>query len=624
MNAQKLLSENTDEYIDTALGFVYSHNQNDLYINVNSLGQLQTYSYQTQEIKILNTLTIGLNKMSASFSDFTTIDSMTAFTFVPNKKKFKPIESKDFSIQNNTTNNVFFDDSKTMIAKFNGVTKDAYLQLKYKEVYKDPHLLGLHTYQYGKLCKKNIYRVFVQEGINVSIKHFNFEGFNIDTTSTIQGKYKVYTFIATNIKPYLNKASAPGYLYILPHTTLEVVNYKFNNKTTPILGSTKDLYAWYMLLVKETINKKYPELAHIADSITKEIKKEEDKVKAIYNWVQNQISYVAFEHGLGGFIPRPADLVCSRKFGDCKDMAMLIFKLLESINIKAGITWIGSTELPYKYSELNSPLIDNHMITTYKNTKGEWVFLDATSKYCLYGLPSNFTQNKEALIYINDTTFEIATVPVVNPSINQNIDSVKITFNKDELIFNGNNTLTGYCKSDVDYYFDNYINNKGKEITQSILKKGSDKFSIDTFYYKNNDIFSKLFYKAKLPGYTVNAGKRMFINTNFTKDYLEDIIDTSAQFGAVDLKQTITRRLYQEIELPKNYSIESLPKSKELGNKYFSISLNYKQIGNTIICDITYIVKDILVIKKDVYMINDFVEKAKKLHKENLILIRND
>jgi hypothetical protein len=67
-----------------------------------------------------------------------------------------------------------------------------------------------------------------------------------------------------------------------------------------------------------------------------------------------------------------------------------------------------------------------------------------------------------------------------------------------------------------------------------------------------------------------------------------------------------------------------LPKSKELGNKYFSISLNYKQIGNTIICDITYIVKDILVIKKDVYMINDFVEKAKKLHKENLILIRND
>ena len=44
--------------------------------------------------------------------------------------------------------------------------------------------------------------------------------------------------------------------------------------------------------------------------------------------LQNNINYVAFEDGLGGFIPRGAASVCDKRYGDCKDKSLLLVTLL--------------------------------------------------------------------------------------------------------------------------------------------------------------------------------------------------------------------------------------------------------------------------------------------------------
>jgi hypothetical protein len=50
---------------------------------------------------------------------------------------------------------------------------------------------------------------------------------------------------------------------------------------------------------------------------------DEEKVKSIYYWVQDNIRYIAFEEVIAGFKPEAAQTVFSNKYGDCKGMANL-------------------------------------------------------------------------------------------------------------------------------------------------------------------------------------------------------------------------------------------------------------------------------------------------------------
>src|SRR5690606_41037728 len=96
-----------------------------------------------------------------------------------------------------------------------------------------------------------------------------------------------------------------------------------------------------------------------------------------------------------GFIPREADKVFERKFGDCKDMTSIITEMAKYVNVpNVNFTWIGTRELPYTYQQLPTPAVDNHMIATYIKD-GKKIYLDATDANVPFGMPSGFIQGKE-------------------------------------------------------------------------------------------------------------------------------------------------------------------------------------------------------------------------------------
>src|SRR5581483_12039727 len=106
-------------------------------------------------------------------------------------------------------------------------------------------------------------------------------------------------------------------------------------------------------------------LARITDSLVANQPTELAKVKSIYYWVINNIKYVAFEDGMQGYIPRQADSICMKRYGDCKDMASIITAMLSVAKIPSYLTWIGTRDIPYSYDDVPLPMADNHMIATY-------------------------------------------------------------------------------------------------------------------------------------------------------------------------------------------------------------------------------------------------------------------
>jgi transglutaminase-like putative cysteine protease len=67
------------------------------------------------------------------------------------------------------------------------------------------------------------------------------------------------------------------------------------------------------------------------------------RTREALDYVQREIRYLGIELGKGGYIPRPPELVLKRRFGDCKDVTLLLTSMLSAMDIKATPLLVSST-----------------------------------------------------------------------------------------------------------------------------------------------------------------------------------------------------------------------------------------------------------------------------------------
>lgn len=78
------------------------------------------------------------------------------------------------------------------------------------------------------------------------------------------------------------------------------------------------------------------ELKQIAYDIRAKHATDKERLRAALDFVQREIRYLGIEIGPGGFIPRQPDQVLRNRFGDCKDMVVLLTALLTELKIQAA------------------------------------------------------------------------------------------------------------------------------------------------------------------------------------------------------------------------------------------------------------------------------------------------
>ncbi|MEM5518923.1 DUF3857 domain-containing protein [Henriciella sp. AS95] len=73
----------------------------------------------------------------------------------------------------------------------------------------------------------------------------------------------------------------------------------------------------------------------IASTIRSEHQSPQNRLRAALDFVQREIRYLGIELGQGGYIPRQPDEVLRNRFGDCKDMTLLLIAILAELEIEA-------------------------------------------------------------------------------------------------------------------------------------------------------------------------------------------------------------------------------------------------------------------------------------------------
>lgn len=222
----------------------------------------------------------------------------------------------------------------------------------------------------------------------------------------------------------------------------------------------------------EPLKQKAIELAYAKNDTT--------AVKNIFNFVSNNISYIALEWGWGGFYPNNPSQTLNNGYGDCKDKVTLLISLLKIVGINAYPVLL-STRNHYDIN-LNPPAVFfNHVIAAVELNDSLILCDPAFKNYAFGDLPLQ-NRNRSALILFPDSIKYIKTHSKYESGYTRNI--------KGDISINGLieisilDSIYGYLSS---YYLNNLTDN----------------------WYDKIDIL----YCKKLPGWKPNS---------FFKDFTEE------------------------------------------------------------------------------------------------------
>ncbi len=554
-------------------------------------------------------------------SYFQEIENLEVKATVTEKGRSKEIKMPAVTKKREDDHSVFYDDSYFYPISIPGCKEGNHVSWSYKEVYRDPKFLPSYFFSSFLPMAKSTFTIKVGKGIVIAHEIFNDPNQSIKFSQYTKGSYTYYEWNAENFRSPNGEEDSPAPNYYLPHIAYYIKSYPTKNGSRKLLSDVDDLYKSYQLTVSGLDETPSSELDSVVHALINPSDKEIDIVKKIFYWVQDHIRYIAFEDGMRGLIPHTPNYIFEKRYGDCKDMASLIVGMLKVAGVKSYYTWIGTRNLPYKYSTLPTPLVDNHMIATYIDEQKKYYFLDATGNYTRLGLPSSMIQEKEALIAL-PFGYEVHVVPGIASSQNLRKDSVQVHIENKLLVGKGVARFTGYEKVNASYALDKTIEESKKDNIVSYLKKGNNKFYLDAYFISHlheKDIPLAIDYQFRIGDYVNSVDNELYINLNLSKPLFNNFIPAGRKLPIENSHQMSYDDVYV-FTIPEGYSVDHLPSGMTSEGKNIDYKISYSINGNSVIL-YRKISKHFLMLTPESFSDwNESIRNLSKAYKETILL----
>ncbi len=269
-------------------------------------------------------------------------------------------------------------------------------------------ILGI---QDGFPVVEHSYTLLTPEGMEI---HEGRRGVDPPTVRQEGGKV-IRSYRILDIPAWVNEPGGPGYFDQGPY--ISVSNFKeweqmaewWANLIAPqfVLGPEGEAQARALVDGKETVL---------------------DKVQAIYEYVQRTTHYIGLEFGIHGWKPYSARQVFDRKYGDCKDKALLINAMLETVGIPAEmviVATVGRGEVPQHPPNL---FLFDHAIAYVPSLD---LYLDATVEKAPMNALRWDDQGAVAVRVDRQGRGTLVHIPISPPQSNRSVSNVKLEVSTD-------------------------------------------------------------------------------------------------------------------------------------------------------------------------------------------------
>jgi len=160
------------------------------------------------------------------------------------------------------------------------------------------------------------------------------------------------------------------------------------------------------------------EIAQLVASITASEKTPLEKMKALAQFVQHDIRYVAIELGIGGWQPHSASDAFAHRYGDCKDKATLLSSMLSRVGVESFYVVINSErgsvtpEVPANVGGFNHVVLaiqlpanvsDPSLVATIQHPRlGPLLYFDPTNELTPFGEIGGYLQANYGLLVTSE------------------------------------------------------------------------------------------------------------------------------------------------------------------------------------------------------------------------------
>ncbi|MDR3227500.1 MAG: transglutaminase domain-containing protein, partial [Prevotellaceae bacterium] len=387
-------------------------------IVINECTQIFTYKIKNkkiivEEIKKIDYLCTQFKNSITVYDTYSANDTHVDYVNIKSKGRYTKPEHRLYFRERTLDT-----DEKVCYFQLSFSKKGETANVEIKKTYTDLHYFTKIWFSESVYIAKKTVKIIVPRWMNTEFNSFNFEKniskyveYDASTDSDI------YTYTIKDLDTWADEDNLSYSSYIYPH--LIILNHYAENKgiNEKFFNTLQDVYEWNMQLTSSVINDE-DLIRKYALEITSNCSSDEEKIKTVYEWVQDNIRYLADTKGIAGFKPDAADEVLRKKYGDCKGMANLIICLLKALNFDARFAWIGTNSIAYNLS-LPTIATINHVVCALFLHDNIY-YLDATVKYMSFNEYSESIQGRKIMIE-NGDSFILQTVP--QTSAEQNITS---------------------------------------------------------------------------------------------------------------------------------------------------------------------------------------------------------
>jgi hypothetical protein len=371
-------------------------------------------------------------------------------------------------------------------------------------------------------------------------------------------------------------------------------------------GSWAAIGTWYKNL-SDPRRAASPEISEAAHRLTAGSSGFDAQVRAIANFLQRDIRYVAISIAIGGFQPHFANDVFRHKYGDCKDKATLMSTMLTELGYHSELVLVNTERgtvkptVPSGYFdhaiiaiELPKDVPDNAYPAIVKTKSGvRYVIFDPTNQYTPFGLIPSYEQSSYVLV--TTSPGELVQLPLLTPELNITERAGKFALGSDGIL-SGDvvHRFTGDEASDMRLRLAAYDGKDRSKFIEAVASASLKQTSVETSEFQNlkeidKDLLIK--YQVKMPGYAQNAGGLLLVRPRVFGDKALHLPKKQRHYD-IELEGSRQDRDIYEITLPAGYVVDELPENTHVDVGFASYDAKVESVGNTIRYTREYIIRD--------------------------------
>lgn len=507
--------------------------------------------------------------------------------------------------------NVFYDDTKVCFFNLYFDRKGKKAEVTFEKTYHDIRYFTSVYLPDIYFVKQKKINIIIPPGLNINLLEQNFSS-NITVKKVLDAKTgnTIYTYFVTDQKPFKKEYSMPGRAFVYPHLL--------------VLGafiSYHDLYHWLSGLV-DTEDSSVVRQKALA--ITEGCLSEEQKIEAVYAWVQKNIRYIAFEDGESGHKPDRPSEVLRKGYGDCKGMSALLKAFLVALQFDARLCWMGTNEIATRFTDVPTLASGNHMICALF-FGGKKYYLDATMRYLPLGYYPYHIQGQQVLIENGDSCI-VDILP--RSDVNQNTDSIHYEYSLENgrLSGVGREQLFGDLKCCFLFSYDALETSRRSEFLSSHFTLGKTVNKVTDIQLTGNDpqaLALEIAFTIHNNSSCQQLDDEYYIELDPQLDSYTTQIDTLNRQH--DFHMAFPYHYVCEVilKVPQGYKISHLPDPFVRKNKQGTFSLSYTKRANSVLYLREIRIHNPFIRRDDFVTWNKDVKQLMEAASEQIILIKD-